>query len=285
MLLDLDAAPPKLELEAPPLPAHRGQGGAFCTTRTLASVQREASDSTASLVDLATRCELDDRQDLTGRPAATMSRPKSKPSDLNLANMDQIEAPQKKKRAAIHWNDLKNLRFAGEGAHCTVHTAELDGKPVAVEILKQEQRSDPVAIHDLECEAELMAGMRHQHVMKLVGSGFADDMTFLVMERLQSTLSETLAKSSHAIFPGRAAKKQWPVSREPLARPHVEAYRRPRRGTFCRSTQAKSRLPRPRAAGSLAVAEQIARAMVYVHDEAYPEHVLLHRDLKPDNIG
>ena len=33
------------------------------------------------------------------------------------------------------------------------------------------------------------------------------------------------------------------------------------------------------------VAEQLARAMVYVHDEAYPDHALLHRDLKPDNIG
>jgi len=237
--LDLEAEP-----AAPPMPKHREPA-----MRTLASVQREASDSTTSLVDLANRCELDDRQDLSTRRESALTRPKSKPSDLNLANMDKVEPQQKKKRAAIHWHDLKDLRFAGEGAHCTVHTATLDGKPVAVKLLKQEQRSDPVAIRDLECEAELMAGMTHEHVMKLIGSGVQDDCTFLVMERLHSTLAETLAKTSRAIFPGRAARKQWPVSR------------------------------------SLAVAEQLARAMVYVHDEAYPDHALLHRDLKPDNIG
>jgi len=208
------------------------------------------NDSTASLVDLASRCELDERQDLTGRPSSAMSRPKSKPSDLNLAALeDAPEPPKKKKKASIRWHDLKELCYAGEGAHCTVYLATLDGRPVAVKRLKRENRHDPVAVRDIECEAELMEGMSHENVMPLIGSGIVDDCTFLVMERLASTLSQSLSVTSKSFFSGRTNRKQWPVDR------------------------------------ALQTARQIACAMVYAHDQAFPEHELLHRDLKPDNIG
>jgi len=188
-----------------------------------------------------------------------MSRPKSKPSDLDLFNLANVEAPAPKKQRArrIAWKDLTGLRMAGEGAHCTVHTAELDGKAVAVKLLKAEHKGDKVAERDLECEAELMMGMNHTNVLRCVGSGVADDCTFLVMERLDSTLAQSLAKSDASrgaafmrLRPTSGKKaNQWPLDRV------------------------------------LKIAEQLARAMVYIHDEAYPDHHLLHRDLKPDNVG
>jgi len=72
-----------------------------------------------------------------------------------------------------------------------------------------------------------------------------------VLERLESTLGQSLTQSGRSLSQavlGRA-RKQWPITR------------------------------------SLSIAAQLARAMVYIHEKAYPEHLLMHRDLKPDNVG
>jgi len=91
--------------------------------------------------------------------------------------------------------------------------------------------------------------MSHRHVMAFIGSGVADNCTFLVLERITSTLSQSLESAKMGWFASRAAKKQWSLRRV------------------------------------LLIAEQLTQAMVYIHEEAYRGHALLHRDLKPDNIG
>jgi len=85
--------------------------------------------------------------------------------------------------------------------------------------------------------------------MGLIGSGVADGCKFLVMERLASTLAESLAQPHHALLCPRAKAQQWPLHR------------------------------------AIATAAELARALRYIHDEAYPDHEVLHRDLKPDNSG
>ncbi|KAL3905569.1 MAG: hypothetical protein SGPRY_010869, partial [Prymnesium sp.] len=57
-------------------------------------LRREGSAD--SLVSLAGKCALDERQDLAHRPAFALARPKSKPSELDLSEME--DRPQKKKR-------------------------------------------------------------------------------------------------------------------------------------------------------------------------------------------
>ncbi|KAL1512262.1 hypothetical protein AB1Y20_005524 [Prymnesium parvum] len=216
------------------------------------TMHRAQRDSTASLVDLASRCELDEREDVRlAHQSSGMLRLKSKPSDLDLEGLSRASAPPAKKRAvSIPWSDLKKVRYVAEGAHCTVHLAELNDNPIAVKLLKQEHLGDPVVTRDLEVETELLLGMSHKHVIKLFGSGSVQGCNFLVLERLQTTLAQKYVNQVKVPLFSRASRKQ--------------------------SASFNT---------TLVVAEQLAQAMVYIHDDAFPEHQLLHRDLKPDNIG
>ncbi|KAL1493532.1 hypothetical protein AB1Y20_017235 [Prymnesium parvum] len=160
------------------------------------------------------------------------------------------ERPPKKQRAGlIAWKDLKNTRYISEGAFCSVHGAQLEGKLVAVKHLKAEHECDEAAITDIELEAELLKHMSHHHVLKMIGHGRHLHRPFIVVERLQCSLSDKLKSTQSG-------------------------------GFFSQTERAQLSLP-----VSLDYAKQLANAMVYIHHDAFPGHHLLHRDLKPDNIG
>merc|ERR1719450_1318760 len=78
---------------------------------SLRTIRRNAS-SQASLCDLASRCELD----APGSPTKTMSKARSKPSDLNLAALacDDASPQVKRRRSSIAWNDLTIRKLIGE---------------------------------------------------------------------------------------------------------------------------------------------------------------------------
>lgn len=196
---------------------------------------------------------MDDRVDQRGESLrdGNIFQPRSKASELNLMALDCNEAqPIKKKRNLICWNDLKNLKLVGQGAHCTVHSADLDGKAVAVKMLKLENRDDPIALHDLECEVDLMGKINHPNILSLYGTGTSEGCRFLVIERIAATLHNHLTKSGGIeYFAQRAVAKAWPMKRV------------------------------------LACGEELAGAVAYLHDEAFEAHSCLHRDLKPDNVG
>lgn len=137
--------------------------------------------------------------------------------------------------ASIPWTDLKKLKYLDEGAHCAVYAADYHGEHVAIKILKTELRTDAVAVHDLEVEAELMLEMSHQSVLKVFGHGHELGCPFLVMERLHGTLGQTLLRPMRFFF-SRTARTQWLLS------------------------------------FALDLGEQLARAMLYIHEVAFPGH-------------
>jgi len=194
---------------------------------------RKRCGSTSSLCELATRCELDEPQDIQAARAGGMSRDRSKPSDLNL--LDQ-EPPKKKRAGLIAWKDLKNTRYIGEGAFCSVHGAQLEGNLVAVKLLKAEHECDEVAIGDIDLERELLREMSHEHVLKMIGHGRHLHRPFIVVERLECSLSDKLRGTQSGIFFSRTSRAQLPLS------------------------------------SSLDYAKQLAKAMVYIHYEAFPGH-------------
>lgn len=175
------------------------------------------------------------------------SRPGSSQAHSDLWLTVQAEAVRR-----VRWEMLKRLYFLGSGEHCSVWGAELDGKPVAVKVLKEEQFDNEVALKDLDSEMQIMLNLRHAGVLSVVGVGVSDEqMPFLVLDRLREVLSATLPKPSdeQPYLQRRQAVKRWP---------------------FIRALQA---------------GVELAEALRYCHDEAVRGFKVLHRDLKPDNIG
>ena len=130
--------------------------------------------------------------------------------------------------------------------------ADLDGVgSVAVKVLRQRHEHNELAIKDLESEAAIMAGLKHEGILRAVGIGASGRAPFLVLERLHELLSAALPKSADGLpyWERRRQTGKWPLAR------------------------------------ALQCGLELAEALRYCHDEAVPGFRLMHRDLKPDNIG
>ena len=210
--------------------------------------------SEAGLDGLPIMMAADDAKDDDGKSVASGgsddegSRPGS--SQAHAANLWLTMEAVTVRR--VRWEMLKRLYFLGSGEHCSVWGAELDGKPVAVKVLKEEQFENEIALKDLDSEMQIMLNMRHAGVLSVVGVGVSEEqMPFLVLDRLKEVLSATLPKPAdeQGYMLRRQAVKRWP---------------------FIRALQA---------------GVELAEALRYCHEEAVRGFKVLHRDLKPDNIG
>jgi len=169
------------------------------------------------------------------------------------ALLSQLEAAP-----VVDWSELGEQTPVGAGEYCTASACAFRGARVAVKKLRQEKQSDPIAVSDLARETQLLARMRHENVISVVAQGTyacsssaRGQLPFLCLEMLASTLDAELPPSSNSAsaWVRKAAVRAWPLSR------------------------------------SIDVAMQVARAMRYCHDEWMPDYRLLHRDIKPTNIG
>jgi len=139
----------------------------------------------------------------------------------------------------------------GSGEFCCAYATTLDGKPVVLKTLKPEQHENPTASADLQSETFLMATMRHRHVLGAIAMGTHEGLPFLVLEKLSSVLAAELPKPAETVpfWTARTQRKKWPLSR------------------------------------TLQVALELAHALDYCHRLCFPTFRVLHRDLKPNNIG
>jgi len=157
----------------------------------------------------------------------------------------------------VNFDELqKPMKYLGSGEFCEALLSKLDGKDVVVKMLKQEQQNNPTAVKDLLSEGALMLTMRHKNILAGIAHGLDDHgLPFVVIEKLESVLSAELPKSADSVpFWTRSAQvKKWPMTR------------------------------------ALRVGMELAEALHYCHAEgrlnAFPGCRILHRDLKPNNIG
>ena len=154
--------------------------------------------------------------------------------------------------------------LSGSGGSCDVFSATLDGERVAIKIARD--GSSTSAMRDLRAEATLLKelGLRpHRHIITIIGEGIRDDgRPFIVLELLAETLSSLLPKPSVKM----------------LGEPDE-----PDEVGLCEWWSAAAAWPMPRA---LQCGYHLALALKHLHEEeALPGHRVLHRDLKPDNIG
>ena len=153
----------------------------------------------------------------------------------------------------LHWRQLQNVEYLTDGGNSWIHTAVFQGRPVVVKTLKPECQDVAVAINEIEAELAVHSRLDHVNIVHLIGAGTTSkNVRFLVLERLDGgTLSQMLGYNTRI---------------------------RDRRRRFWKRKHFSF-------VDMLRIARAIAKAMIYCHEEAIPGSVVIHRDLKPDNIG
>ena len=153
----------------------------------------------------------------------------------------------------LAWRQLSNVEYLTDGGNSWIHTAVYQQKPVVVKTLKPECQDVVLAINEMEGELAIHARLNHSNICALVGAGTTSKgVRFVVLERLDGgTLTQLLGYDTRI---------------------------RDRRRRFWRKKTLAF-------VDILRVARSIAEAMAYCHEEAIPGGIVLHRDLKPDNIG
>jgi serine/threonine protein kinase len=156
-------------------------------------------------------------------------------------------------RLDLQWRQLSNVEYLTDGGNSWIHTAVFHGRPVVVKTLKPECQDVAVAINEIEGELSIHSRLNHPNIVSLLGAGLTSKgVRFFVLERLDGgTLTQMLG---------------------------YETRIRDRRRRFWRRKMFSF-------LDVLRIGRSIAEAMAYCHELAIPGSIVLHRDLKPDNIG
>jgi serine/threonine protein kinase len=153
----------------------------------------------------------------------------------------------------LQFCQLHNLEYLTDGGNSWIHTAVFQGASVVVKMIKPECQNVEMVINEIERELDVLSRLNHANIVNLIGAGRTSrGARFVVLEWL-----------------GGGTLKQMLAYDNPI---------RDRRHRFWRR-KSDSFLD------ALRIARSIAEAMKYCHEVAIPGCVVLHRDLKPDNIG
>jgi len=156
------------------------------------------------------------------------------------------------KIVTIDWNQLHDVEYFTQGGSSNIHTAFYNGKNVIVKTINPEFDNEDAYANDIENELNLLSRLNHPNIIKIYGGGYKKGKRFLVMERLDDILFE---KQKQQQLP---SNKFWKQKKDSSLSSLVD---------------------------SLKHARAIADAVHYCHDLAIPGCMILHRDLKPGNIG
>jgi len=153
----------------------------------------------------------------------------------------------------MEWSQLTDVEFYAAGGNTWLYSAVLNGKRVLVKTIKPRCSNEALAMKELESELEIHARLSHINIVELVGAGLTTQgRRFIVLERLDGgSLSKLLINNE----------------KEKLNTEKDED----RKKMFTLREELKH-------------ARSLADALLYCHSQAIPESMILHRDLKPDNI-
>ncbi|CAM9852951.1 unnamed protein product [Chrysoparadoxa australica] len=192
--------------------------------------------------------------------AAAYAISKSFPAFMGVESMKVVpQVDQRNKKMAvvkeslldISWNDLRDLQFLVNGSRCTIYTAFYGDKAVVVKLVRKDAPDKALVSRELDAEIGMLLRIQHPHIVTLVGAGSKPER-FMLIERLDGG---TLAQRCGNALQIRDRRRR---------------FRHKRPFTYLEL---------------LKCAEELAEGLHYMHTQAIPGRMVIHRDLKPDNIA
>jgi hypothetical protein len=156
--------------------------------------------------------------------------------------------------------DFVDLRYVADGSNSNVYVGEMKGfGTVVIKMIKEEYEYKSVPVHEFNVEYGLLARMDHPNVIKILGAGKLP-RRFVILEYMGGgTLLELLNKND---------------------RNNVQA-----KGFTSQLASQLFRKPSFPYINLLSRAREIADGLKYLHLGVHPNASIIHRDIKPDNIG
>jgi len=151
-------------------------------------------------------------------------------------------------------HDLIQMKHLLDGSHSNIFKARLKSsrEAIIVKTIRQRSLANAIAQQEYRIELELLIRLRHPNIVSLLGTGKfvarnGRERPFLVLEKLEGNTLQYLLqrKTLSSLWSGRVLQ-------------YVQC---------------------------LEYSIQLASALKYLHEDCHPEAVLIHRDLKPDNIA
>ncbi|MBI5364324.1 MAG: SUMF1/EgtB/PvdO family nonheme iron enzyme [Planctomycetes bacterium] len=172
-------------------------------------------------------------------------------------------------------DDYTLLEVLGEGGMGVVHLARQEslGKLVALKLLRESARGNPVAIARFQREIEALARCEHPNVVKILASGVHDGLPYFAMEYVQGVdLRRVGDQLSTTRDFGRAVSSAWGEKCARRSEPKLAVAAAEARAPLVISSPDRYR----------AVARFVADAARGV--EHLHHHGVIHRDLSPANL-
>mmetsp|Transcript_34524 Transcript_34524/g.32891 ORF Transcript_34524/g.32891 Transcript_34524/m.32891 type:complete len:387 (-) Transcript_34524:298-1458(-) len=184
----------------------------------------------------------------------------------SISNLSKMIKPMKSARTTTHFdfdiaelpilrnidrrvdlNNVAGLEYLSSGSNSEIYSAVWDNQRVIVKMLSEKMKDDRIAIFEFDIEFELLSRLDHPNITAILGGGILP-RPFIIMERLRD-LSSVLDINFQETQPKFLQRKAFSFFE------------------------------------MLNLAKDLSLSLRYLHAEVHPDGVILHRDLKPDNMG
>ncbi|XP_020856080.1 LOW QUALITY PROTEIN: mitogen-activated protein kinase kinase kinase 21 [Phascolarctos cinereus] len=205
-------------------------------------------------------------------PEPARPRPRQPPPPPPPPSPPDAPRPGSPMQIEFEWLELKEL--IGAGGFGQVYRATWGGQEVAVKAARRDPEQDPAAAAESVLrEAKLFSMLRHPNIIQLLGVCLQQPNLCLVLEFARGgALNRALAAAAAAAATNAAVPSS-------SSQPPATAAGTPEPAGAAPGPRPARRIP-PHILVNWAV--QIARGMLYLHEEAIVP--ILHRDLKSSNI-
>ena len=243
-----------------------------------------------------------DNKDLTSLDAKTIDvcRQQSTVRVGNTVLFPLVLVPQPEifRRFDLACADFKTWKHFTDGSNSHIYKAKCTdsvssvsatkpqvlktGMKIIVKALKDSELQNSIALQEFDSERELLASISHPNILAFLGSGvdLCDSLT-----KMNSEGSDVSSGSRAEMNRGNSMKHMLEGRAKVFPRPFLVLERLNGGSLALLLAQHQQNHSCVSFLRALEICQQLAQALDYLHNHFHKDAVLIHRDIKPDNIG